>query len=129
MFILRHYSHITDRKSLLQGRGAGTSGAGVGGIQEEERGDQSNFLVSGSIGWGPSGTKAIGNVLALEIVAEIAMKTIQLNSIVGPIAPRVAGQAFPTQARPRSILRSTLSQHQSRRSGLDFSCCPSWTQW
>jgi len=48
----------------------------------------------GPFAWGPSGTKAIENALALEIVAEIAMKTIQLNSIVGPIPQGLLDKHF-----------------------------------
>lgn len=39
----------------------------------------------GPFAWGLSGKKAVENALALEIIAEIAMKTIQLNPSVAPI--------------------------------------------
>ena len=48
----------------------------------------------GPFAWGPSGTKALENALALEIVAEMAMKTIQLNSIVGPIPQGLLDKHF-----------------------------------
>ena len=48
----------------------------------------------GPFAWGPSGTKAVENALALEIVAEMAMKTIQLNSIVGPIPQGLLDKHF-----------------------------------
>ena len=35
--------------------------------------------------WGPSGKKAVENALALEIVAEMALKTLQLDPHVQPI--------------------------------------------
>jgi L-ribulose-5-phosphate 4-epimerase len=39
----------------------------------------------GPFSWGPSGAKAIENALALEIVAEIAYKTLRLNPSAAPI--------------------------------------------
>jgi L-ribulose-5-phosphate 4-epimerase len=44
--------------------------------------------------WGPSGKKAIENALALEIVAEMALKAIQLNSQVQPISSHLLGKHF-----------------------------------
>lgn len=48
----------------------------------------------GPFAWGPSGAKAIKNALALEIVAEMAMKTIQLNWTVGPIPQGLLDKHF-----------------------------------
>ena len=39
----------------------------------------------GPFAWGPNGKKAIENALALEIVAEMALKTLQLDPHVQPI--------------------------------------------
>ena len=36
--------------------------------------------------WGPSATKAVENALALEIIAEMAYKTLQLNPAAAPIS-------------------------------------------
>jgi L-ribulose-5-phosphate 4-epimerase len=36
--------------------------------------------------WGPSGKKAVENAFALEIIAEMALKAIQLNPDVQPIS-------------------------------------------
>lgn len=42
----------------------------------------------GPFTWGPSGVKAVETAFALEIVAEMALKALQLNPRVGPV-PRV----------------------------------------
>jgi len=48
----------------------------------------------GPFAWGPSGKKAVENALALEIVAEMAMKTIQLNPQVRPISTLLLDKHF-----------------------------------
>src|ERR1700722_14298042 len=61
------------------------------GIVERFRGidpaEISAVLVNGHgpFAWGPNGKKAIENALALEIVAEMALKTLQLDPHVQPI--------------------------------------------
>jgi L-ribulose-5-phosphate 4-epimerase len=44
--------------------------------------------------WGPSGRKAVENALALEIVAEMALKTLQLNPEVGVISQPLLDKHF-----------------------------------
>jgi L-ribulose-5-phosphate 4-epimerase len=44
--------------------------------------------------WGPSGKKAVENALALEIVAEMAMKTMQLNPTLQPISQALLDKHF-----------------------------------
>jgi L-ribulose-5-phosphate 4-epimerase len=44
--------------------------------------------------WGPSGKKAVENALALEIVAEMALKAIQLNPQVQPISSHLLDKHF-----------------------------------
>jgi L-ribulose-5-phosphate 4-epimerase len=44
--------------------------------------------------WGPSGKKAVENALALEIVAEMAMKAIQLNPTLQPISQALLDKHF-----------------------------------
>ena len=44
--------------------------------------------------WGPSGNKAVENALALEIVAEMAWKTFQLNPGVSSIPPALLDKHF-----------------------------------
>jgi L-ribulose-5-phosphate 4-epimerase len=44
--------------------------------------------------WGPSGKKAVENALAVEIVAEIALKAIQLNPQIQPIASSLLDKHF-----------------------------------
>jgi L-ribulose-5-phosphate 4-epimerase len=48
----------------------------------------------GPFAWGPSGKKAVENALALEIVAEIAMKTVQLNPGISPIPQALLDKHF-----------------------------------
>ena len=48
----------------------------------------------GPFAWGPTGKKAVENALALEIVAEIALKAIQLNSQVKPISSPLLDKHF-----------------------------------
>jgi L-ribulose-5-phosphate 4-epimerase len=55
----------------------------------------------GPFSWGPNGTKAIENALALEIIAEMAYKTLQLNPAAAPIS------------------RSLLQKHFFRKHGKD----------
>jgi len=44
--------------------------------------------------WGPNGKKAVEYALALEIVAEMAMKAIQLNPNVEPVPPYLLDKHF-----------------------------------
>ncbi len=44
--------------------------------------------------WGPSGVKAVENALALEIVAEMAMKTLQLNPQSQPLQQSLIDKHF-----------------------------------
>jgi L-ribulose-5-phosphate 4-epimerase len=44
--------------------------------------------------WGPSGKKAVENAFALEIIAEMALKAIQLNPQVQPISSHLLGKHF-----------------------------------
>jgi L-ribulose-5-phosphate 4-epimerase len=48
----------------------------------------------GAFAWGPSGKKAVENALALEIVAEMAMKTVQLNPGISPIPQALLDKHF-----------------------------------
>ncbi len=44
--------------------------------------------------WGPSGAKAIETALALEIIAEMALKTLQINPTAAPISPHLLAKHF-----------------------------------
>ena len=44
--------------------------------------------------WGPSGAKAVETALALEIVAEMALKTLQANPAATPISPHLLNKHF-----------------------------------
>jgi L-ribulose-5-phosphate 4-epimerase len=44
--------------------------------------------------WGPSGAKAIETALALEIIAEMALKTLQVNPAALPISRHLLGKHF-----------------------------------
>jgi L-ribulose-5-phosphate 4-epimerase len=44
--------------------------------------------------WGPNGKKAVENALALEIVAEMALKAIQLNPQVQPVSSHLRDKHF-----------------------------------
>jgi L-ribulose-5-phosphate 4-epimerase len=48
----------------------------------------------GPFAWGPSGKKAVENALALEIVAEMALKTLQLNPTIAPIPQALLDKHF-----------------------------------
>jgi L-ribulose-5-phosphate 4-epimerase len=48
----------------------------------------------GPFAWGPSGAKAVENALALEIIAEMTMKALQINPRVTPIAQGLLGKHF-----------------------------------
>lgn len=48
----------------------------------------------GPFTWGPSAHKAVENALALEIIAEMAMKTLALNPQVQPISPALKDKHF-----------------------------------
>ena len=48
----------------------------------------------GPFSWGPSGRKAVENALALEIIAEIAMKTLQISPQSQPISPELIDKHF-----------------------------------
>jgi L-ribulose-5-phosphate 4-epimerase len=65
--------------------------------------DVSAVLVHGHgpFAWGPNGKKAIENALALEIVAEMALKTLQLDPHVQPIESHL------------------LDKHHRRKHGVD----------
>src|ERR1700693_2403457 len=52
--------------------------------------------------WGPSGKKAVENALALEIVAEMALKAIQLNTQVQPISSHLLDKHFLRKHGPSS---------------------------
>ena len=44
--------------------------------------------------WGPSGKKAVENAFALEIIAEMALKAIQLNPQVQPVPSYLLDKHF-----------------------------------
>jgi L-ribulose-5-phosphate 4-epimerase len=44
--------------------------------------------------WGPTGKKAVENAFALEIVAEMALKAIQLNPQVEPVSSNLLDKHF-----------------------------------
>jgi L-ribulose-5-phosphate 4-epimerase len=48
----------------------------------------------GPFAWGPSGTKAVENALALEIVAEMAHKALQLSPTAKPISQALISKHF-----------------------------------
>lgn len=48
----------------------------------------------GPFAWGPSGSKAVENALALEIVAEMALKVLQLNPQAAPLSPFLLDKHF-----------------------------------
>lgn len=48
----------------------------------------------GSFAWGPSGAKAVENAFALEIVAEMTLKSLQLNPSVVPISRMLLDKHF-----------------------------------
>jgi L-ribulose-5-phosphate 4-epimerase len=48
----------------------------------------------GPFAWGPSGAKAVENALALEIVAEMALKVLQLNPTAPPLSPFLLDKHF-----------------------------------
>ena len=48
----------------------------------------------GPFTWGPGGHKAVENALALEIVAEMALKTLGLDPGAEPIAPVLLEKHF-----------------------------------
>jgi len=48
----------------------------------------------GPFAWGPSGAKAVENAFALEIVAEMALKALQLNPQVQPIPQSLLDKHF-----------------------------------
>ena len=48
----------------------------------------------GPFAWGPSGKKAVENALALEIVAEMALKTLQLNPAIASIPQALLDKHF-----------------------------------
>src|ERR1700747_1055934 len=52
--------------------------------------------------WGPSGEKAVENALALEIVAEMALRAIQLNPQVQPISNHLLDKHFLRKHGPAS---------------------------
>ncbi|MBV9999646.1 MAG: L-ribulose-5-phosphate 4-epimerase [Verrucomicrobia bacterium] len=48
----------------------------------------------GPFAWGPSGKKAVENALALEVIAEMAMKALQLNPNAPPIPQALLDKHF-----------------------------------
>jgi L-ribulose-5-phosphate 4-epimerase len=52
--------------------------------------------------WGPNGKRAVENALALEIVAEMALKTIELNPQVQPISSPLLDKHFLRKHGPGS---------------------------
>ena len=48
----------------------------------------------GPFAWGPSGAKAVENALALEIVAEMARKALQINPAASPISQALLDKHF-----------------------------------
>jgi len=52
--------------------------------------------------WGPSGKKAVENALALEIVAETALKAIKLNPQLQPISGHLLDKHFLRKHGPDS---------------------------
>jgi L-ribulose-5-phosphate 4-epimerase len=48
----------------------------------------------GPFAWGPSGAKAVENALALEIVAEMTMKALQINPTANPISQALLDKHF-----------------------------------
>jgi L-ribulose-5-phosphate 4-epimerase len=48
----------------------------------------------GPFTWGPSGRKAVENAVALEIVAEMALKTLELNPEIAPISQELLDKHF-----------------------------------
>ena len=56
----------------------------------------------GSFVWGPTGIKAVENALALEIAAEMALKSMQLNPSAQPISPHLLHKHFRRKHGPKS---------------------------
>ena len=54
--------------------------------------------------WGSSGRKAVETAFALEVIAEMAMKTLALNPEAAPLSP--AQQALFEEARLQCLLRT-----------------------
>jgi L-ribulose-5-phosphate 4-epimerase len=48
----------------------------------------------GPFAWGPSGPKAVENALALEIIAEMAIKALQINPAAQPISQHLLDKHF-----------------------------------
>jgi L-ribulose-5-phosphate 4-epimerase len=48
----------------------------------------------GPFAWGPNGAKAVENAFALEIVAEMALKALQLNPGTKPLSPELLDKHF-----------------------------------
>lgn len=48
----------------------------------------------GPFAWGPNGVKAVENAQALEIIAEMALKTAQLNPRAGPVSKDLLDKHF-----------------------------------
>ena len=55
--------------------------------------------------WGPSGKKAVENAFALEIIAEMALKAIQLNPQVQPISSHLLDKHFLRKHGSQCLLR------------------------
>ena len=56
----------------------------------------------GPFAWGTSGRKAVENALALEIVAEMAARTLQINPQAAPISPALLDKHFLRKHGPRA---------------------------
>jgi len=61
----------------------------------------------GPFAWGPSGKKAVENAFALEIVAEMAMKAIQLNPSVEPVPQPLLDKHFLRKHGPGAYYGQT----------------------
>ncbi len=61
----------------------------------------------GPFAWGPSGAKALENALALEIVAEMALKVLQLNPAAEPISSFLLDKHFFRKHGPAAYYGQT----------------------
>ena len=56
----------------------------------------------GPFAWGPSGAKAVENALALEIIAEMAMKALQINPSALAISQALLDKHFLRKHGPNA---------------------------
>jgi L-ribulose-5-phosphate 4-epimerase len=56
----------------------------------------------GPFAWGPSGAKAVENALALEIIAEMAMKALHINPAATPISQALLNKHFLRKHGPEA---------------------------